>query len=102
MTRTRNFGGLGGLFLMIISAEQITHDLKVLRHGGAEAVVLFMDLARRCFEQGGPSSMAHWVALALPALPEADRNVTMTLLLRALYGDYDMEAATQEEHRTLH
>lgn len=84
---------------MQISEEDVIHDLEVLRHGGAEAVVLFMDMARRCFEAGGTASMSNWVAVAAPALPEADRNATLVLLLRALFGDYDMVAAMEEEEQ---
>lgn len=91
------------LTVMKITEQQLMADLEILRHGGAEAVVLFMDVARRCFEQGGGASLHHWVAIAGPALPEADRNATITLLLRSLFGDYDLAEAMQEEveHHTL-
>lgn len=74
---------------MKLSEQQLVHDLEVLRHGGAEAIGLFMEMARKCFEKGGTDYLSNWVNVATPALPEADRHSTMTLLLRVLYGDYN-------------
>ena len=57
---------------MKLTEEHLLEDLELLRHGGAEAISLFMEMARR-MHKAADDGLQHWVTLALPALPERER-----------------------------
>ena len=60
--------------------EALLKDLELLRHGGAEAVALFMEMAQR-MRQTADDALHAWVTVALPALPERERAEVVVLLM---------------------
>ena len=67
---------------MRLTEESLLRDLELLRHGGAEAVALFMDMAQR-LHQMADDALHAWVTVALPALPERERAEVVLLLMIA-------------------
>jgi hypothetical protein len=65
------------------SEWEIEEELATLRRGGPVAVYRFVSIARIAFEGGGVTLLSCWVALASSALPEAERNATIILVLRS-------------------
>jgi hypothetical protein len=64
--------------------EEFAPYLETIRHGGLEAVFLFVDLARTFYENGEEERVSNWVGIAVAAIPDADRPAAITQLLRAL------------------
>jgi hypothetical protein len=79
--------------------DLLDHDLEVLRHGGAEAIELFIEMAHKFYRTGGNTYLDCWVTAACPALPEKERHVAVAMLLRSFFGDSEMEAVVHEEHK---
>ncbi len=74
---------------MKITEELLRSDLDLLRHGGQEAISLFMEMSRRLHETGSPDALRSWIVVASPALPEAERAEVMVLLMYGyLYTNY--------------
>jgi hypothetical protein len=65
---------------MPVTKEELERDLQILRHGGADAVALFMEMGTRFYEADGEEALASWVTLALPALPDVERAEIVTAL----------------------
>jgi hypothetical protein len=65
---------------MMLTEAALLKDLELLRHGGQEAVSLFMEMARR-MQQAADEALQDWVTLALPALPERERAEVVVLLM---------------------
>jgi len=61
--------------------ELIMADLEMLRHGGKEAIALFMEMSRRLHEESAIDGMQDWVTIAAPALPEKERNEVIVMLM---------------------
>jgi hypothetical protein len=70
---------------MKLTEEILLKDLELLRHGGAEAISLFMEMAGR-MRQAADDALHDWVTLALPALPERERAEIVVLLMVAPRG----------------
>lgn len=88
---------------MRISDKKLLHDLKVLRHGGDDAVHLFLEMGKQCFDKGGTECLHNWVSVASPALPEADRHVVLTSVMRVLFDETRVVLSEPElAHSTLH
>jgi hypothetical protein len=87
---------------MIIADKRLLEALEILRHGGEEALRLFLDMGRRCYEKGGQEFLNNWIGVSAPALPEADRNTVIMGLMQNLYGDGGAFIDTKHESRTLH
>jgi hypothetical protein len=85
---------------MTVSDNRLKRDLELLRHGGAEAVVLFLERAQEFYGSDGPDALSSWVTVASPALPEVDRHAAITVLFRLILTG-DGTAEMQEEHHTL-
>jgi hypothetical protein len=65
--------------------------LDTLRMGGSGAVTAFVENCLSIHETGGGDAVSQWVAVALPALPEAERAALVTLLVDSLVTNYDIE-----------
>lgn len=63
--------------------DEFGPHLETIRHGGLEAVFLFVDMARNLYEKGNDQRLSNWVGLAVAAIPDADRSAALTHLLRA-------------------
>lgn len=87
---------------MRISNKRLRYDLDVLRHGGAEGVGHFLEMGQKCFYKGGQELLNHWIALAAPALPAADRYAGIGALMSSLFGDEDVTEEADDERHPLH
>jgi len=65
---------------MAIPESLLQSDLEILRHGGHEAIALFLDVCRRLHQAGGDESLKNWITVAAPVLPEAERAEVLTFL----------------------
>ena len=65
---------------MTLTQEMLEKDLELLRHGGAEATTLFLEMARR-MHRPADDALQHWLTLALPALPERERAEVVLMLM---------------------
>lgn len=86
---------------MRISHKKLVHDLEVLRHGGDEAVELFLEMGRKFLHEGGIDYLESWIGVASPALPEATRHVVMSALLRALFSERTVHVELEQKRPTL-
>jgi hypothetical protein len=86
---------------MTITDARLLEALETLRHGGEDAVRLFLEMGRRCFESGGQEFLNNWIEVAAPALPEAERNSIFKGLMADLYGDEDAYIETKYQSHTL-
>ena len=64
-----------------LTAEFISLHLEILRHGGEEAIVLFMELSKQIHHHGAEDGLQDWVTIAAPALPEKERNEVLVMLM---------------------
>jgi hypothetical protein len=69
---------------MRISNKGLRYDRDVLRHGGADGVGHFLEIGQKCFYKGGQELLNDWIAVAAPALPDADRHAGIGALLSSL------------------
>ena len=83
---------------MKMSDDELIRNLELVRHGGADAIVLFIKISRAIYETGSTEEFDSWVTVATPALPEASRNAAMGLLLRSFFGEYEL---IEERYETL-
>ena len=82
---------------MQITEERLRNDLDVLNHGGQEAISLFLEMSRQLHETGNPEALRDWIVLAAPALPEAERNEVIVLLMYGfLYMNYQVAPPSRE------
>jgi hypothetical protein len=65
--------------------------LHTFRMGGSGAVTAFVESCVSIHEAGGGDAVSKWVAITLPALPEAERAALVTLLMDSLLSNYDVE-----------
>jgi hypothetical protein len=65
---------------MTLTQEMLEKDLELLRHGGAEAITLFLEMAS-LMRHAADDALQHWVTLALPALPERERAEIVLMLM---------------------
>jgi hypothetical protein len=70
---------------MALTEEKLTRSIETLRHGGSEAIVLFMGIGERLYEEGGEEELLSWVTIAAPALPEHERIEIVTVLVSELF-----------------
>jgi hypothetical protein len=76
-----------------LTAELIARHLEFLRHGGEEAIALFMELSRQIHRHGAEDGLQDWVTIAAPALPERERNEVLVMLMCShLYLDGHAQA----------
>jgi hypothetical protein len=64
--------------------EEFAAHLETLRHGGLEAVFLYVDVARDFYERGDQERASSWIGTAIVAIPETDRPAALRHLLRKL------------------
>ena len=83
---------------MTMSEDELLRTLALLRHGGEEAIVLFVKVARRMYDSGNTDDFDSWVAIASPALPEAERHAVIGILLRAFFREYEL---VEDERATI-
>ena len=82
---------------MQITEKRLRSDLAILNHGGQEAISLFLEMSKRLHETGNPEALRDWIVLAAPALPEAERNEVMVLLMYGfLYMNYESAPRSRE------
>ena len=82
-----------------LTEQMLRADLDVLRHGGQEAVTLFLEMSQRLHEAGKGDALHDWVTIAAPALPERERAEVMTLLMYGyLYMNYQMQPPEKGSH----
>jgi hypothetical protein len=67
----------------MLTEEHIITGLKILSHGGKEAITLFVEMSRRLHEVGASDSLQDWVTIAAPSLPEKERNEVIVMLMRS-------------------
>jgi hypothetical protein len=77
---------------MHLAPDQLQRDIETLRHGGSEAMELFLEISEQLYDEGGEEALENWVTLAAPALPEDDRSGLVASLLSELFGIYDTES----------
>jgi hypothetical protein len=68
---------------MRVSEKYLSADLETLRHGGQEAIALFIKVSRRVHERGTDDALKDWITIAAPALPEAERGEVLLWLMSA-------------------
>jgi hypothetical protein len=66
---------------MIITEERLCLVLDVLRHGGEEAISLFLKMSMRLYQTAHPDALRDWITVATPVLPEKERNEVMIMLI---------------------
>lgn len=66
---------------MIITEERLCSALDVLKHGGEEAILLFLEMSMRLYQTAHPDALRDWITVAAPVLPEKERNEVMVLLI---------------------
>ena len=82
---------------MRITEKRLRSDLDVLNHGGQEAINLFLEMGRRLHETGNHDALRDWIVLAAPALPEAERNEVMVLLMYGfLHMNYEVAPPSRQ------
>lgn len=72
-----------------LTEEKLKRDIKTLRHGGIEAIALFMEISERLYEESGEEELQSWVTIAAHVLPEQERTEIITMLLNELFRTYD-------------
>jgi hypothetical protein len=78
---------------MALTEDVIMAHLDALRHGGKEAITLFMEMSKRLHEGGAKDALQDWVTIAAPALPEKERNeVLVTLMCSYLFLNWSTQA----------
>jgi hypothetical protein len=87
---------------MKISERHLPEALKLLRHGGEDAVRFFLTMARRCYRKGGHRFLENWIEVAVPALPESDRNAVLAGLLEDFFGGDDAIGGLNPQPHILH
>jgi hypothetical protein len=71
---------------MILEVERVQRNLELIRHGGEEAIFIFMNMCRSVYDHGGEDSLLDWITLAVPSLPEKERAMVMTALMAACFS----------------
>lgn len=54
----------------MLTERTLMDAIEALRHGGCDAIVLFMKISQALHRKGGEEALQDWVTIALPALPE--------------------------------
>jgi len=70
---------------MGLTEEKLKRDIKTLRHGGTEAMALFIAIGERLYEESGEEGLQSWVTIAAHVLPEQERTEIVTVLLSELF-----------------
>lgn len=88
---------------MKMTEQLLRTDLEVLRHGGREAVSLFLEISKRFHEAGQVDALSDWITIAAPALPEKERGEIMTFLMCGyLNMDSQVQPCAPTPARRLH
>lgn len=87
---------------MKVADKLLEHDLEILRQGGVDAVRLFLEMGRKCFDKGKAEYLDNWVSVALATLPEADRTSIVAGFMRGFFGETEVYIETREELHTVH
>jgi len=66
---------------VVLTEELIVRNLDTLRHGGKEAISLFVKMCKRLHEEGARGALWDWVTIAAPALPEKERNEVLVMMI---------------------
>jgi len=66
---------------MLIKEMHLQSDLEILRHGGKEAIAVFMKISKCLIASSADDALKSWVTLAAPALPESERGEILLFLL---------------------
>jgi hypothetical protein len=87
----------------MLSADKLSKDIELLRHGGSEGIALFMSTAKELLASGGEDALESWLVIATPALPERERAVVLMALFSSLFGKDCFALSDQiPPHTTLH
>jgi hypothetical protein len=79
----------------VLTEALIMSCIDMLRHGGSEAVELFLEMSKRLHQRGEKGALQDWVTVAAPALPEKERNEVLVMLMCShLFLDGQMQAKT--------
>jgi hypothetical protein len=65
----------------VLTEALIMSCIGMLRHGGSDAVTLFMEMSKRLHERGEKGALQDWLTVAAPALPEKERNEVLVMLM---------------------
>jgi hypothetical protein len=87
---------------MTLTEELIWQDLETLRHGGEQAISLFLEMCERLHEAGQEEALRNWITVAAPALPEAERSEVLTLLVSSHLRHDRIEAGLVSGPSALH
>ena len=86
-----------------LTVELITRHLETLRHGGREAIKLFVELSKDIHRHGAADGLHDWITIAAPALPERERNEVLVMLMCShLALDGQAEAVMELWAKTVH
>jgi hypothetical protein len=84
----------------VLTEDLIMSCLDILRHGGKEAVTLFIEMSKRLHERSETDALQDWVTIAAPALPEKERNdILVKLMCSYLFLDRQTQAQTGSGRR---
>jgi hypothetical protein len=79
----------------VLTEALIMSCIDMLRHGGSEAVELFLAMSKRLHQRGEQGALQDWVTVAAPALPEKERNEVLVMLICShLFLDCQTRART--------
>ena len=85
--------------LIMFTPDEIRHNIEVLRHGGKDAIALFIEISAILFEGGNEDALRSWITIALPALPELEKaDVLTSLMTYLLSSDCAVETPILENH----
>jgi hypothetical protein len=90
---------------MGLTEEKLKKGIEMLRHGGSEAIALFMEISESLYDADGEEALQNWVTVAAPVLPEQERIEIVTVLLSELFRTHDgvqSELTVGGSHPTLH
>jgi hypothetical protein len=68
---------------MLIKEMHLQSDLEILRHGGKEAIAVFMKISKCLLASDTDDALKSWITIAAPALPEAERGEILLFLMSA-------------------
>jgi len=68
---------------MAIREKDFQSDLETIRHGGQDAIAIFVKMSRALHDSGTDEDLKNWITIAAPALPEAERGEVLLMLMNA-------------------
>jgi hypothetical protein len=91
---------------MALREKDFQSGLETLRHGGHDAIAIFVKMSRALHESGTDEDLRNWITIAAPALPEAERGEVLLMLMNAfLHASTDIPVRilrARDPARTVH